>query len=408
MGMSIIGVSAQAVFCICVWVAGAAPAFPQTAPRPATGKQQQLESHSRQAQEFLKNGHPDLAVGEFLAILALDPNNVDARGNLGVTYFFQSDYAKAASQLRSAIKLRPNLSKIQALLGISEKRLGQTAGAQADLEQSFPLLQEEKIRIQAGLELIEIYYASGHLDKAAGVAGVLRQLAPTDTDILYTAYRIYSDLAAESMLTMAMLAPKSARMHQIMGQEMARQGNTEGAIAHFREAVKMDPRLPGLRFELAEALNLSASPSDQDQVENEYKAALSGNPFDEKAECRLGEIALRGSDLESALAHFSRALELQPNDADACLGIGKTLTQMHRTAEAEPYLKRAAQLEPFTAVTHYRLSLVYRAAGRTADAQRELAEFQRLKDMKERLKQVYQEMRLQPVKQEKLETEVAK
>jgi hypothetical protein len=81
---------------------------------------------------------------------------------------------------------------------------------------------------------------------------------------------------------------------------------------------------------------------------------------------------------------------------------------MHRTADAEPYLKRAAQLEPFTAVTHYRLSLVYRAAGRTADAQRELAEFQRLKDMKERLKQVYEEMRLQPVKQERLETEAAK
>jgi cytochrome c-type biogenesis protein CcmH/NrfG len=189
---------------------------------------------------------------------------------------------------------------------------------------------------------------------------------------------------------------------------MARQGNTEGAIAHYREAVKIDPRLPGLRFELAEALNLSAAPSDQEQVEKEYRAALSDNPFDEKAECRLGEIALRASDLKSALVHYSRALELQPNDADACLGIGKTLTQMHRTADAEPYLKRAAQLEPFTAVTHYRLSLVYRAAGRASDAQRELAEFQRLKDMKERLKQVYQEMRLQPVKQEKLETEAAK
>jgi tetratricopeptide (TPR) repeat protein len=207
---------------------------------------------------------------------------------------------------------------------------------------------------------------------------------------------------------MAMLAPKSPRMHQIMAQEMARQGNTEGAIAHYREAVKMDPQLPGLHFELAEALKLSASPSDQEQVEKEYQAALSANPFDEKAEWRLGEIALSASDLESALTHFKRALELQPNDADACLGIGKTLSQMHRTADAEPYLKRAAQLEPFTAVTHYRLSLVYRAAGRTADAQRELAEFQRLKEMKERLKLVYQEMHLQPVKQEKLETEIAK
>ena len=90
------------------------------------------------------------------------------------------------------------------------------------------------------------------------------------------------------------------------------------------------------------------------------------------------------------------------------MGIGQTLTQMHRPAEAEPYLKRAAQFEPFTAVTHYRLSQVYRAAGRTADAQKELAEFQRLKDMKERLKQVYEEMRLQPAKQERLETDVAK
>jgi Flp pilus assembly protein TadD len=406
------GMSFQAVVCtgICVWFLVTPPAFPQSSPRSQSvpGKQQQIETHSRQAQEYLRQGQADLAVGEFRAILALDPNNVDAHGNLGVTYFFQGDYAKAAPQLRSAVKLRPNLWKIQSLLGISEKRLGQTAGAQVDLEQSFPQLQEEKLRIQAGLELIEIYYAASHLDKAAGVAGILRQLAPTDTGILYTAYRIYSDLAGESMLTMAMLAPKSARMHQIMAQEMARQGNTEGAIAHYREAIKMDPRLPGLRFELAEALNLSTSPADQEQVEKEYQAALSDNPFDEKAECRLGEIALRASELEAALAHYSRAVELQPNDAEACLGVGKTLTQMHRTADAEPYLKRAAQLEPFTAVTHYRLSLVYRAAGRTADAQRELAEFQRLKDMKERLKQVYEEMRLQPVKQERLETEAAK
>ncbi len=387
---------------ICVGIA-ILPAFSQ-----APSKPQQIESHSRQAQEFLRKNQPDLAAREFAAILALDPNNIDARGNLGVMLFFQGDYAKAAPHLRAAVKLRPNLWKIQALLGMSEKRLGQIAAAQSDLAQAFPQLQEEKLRIQAGMELVEIYYAAGELDKAAGVVGVLKQLAPENTDILYTAHRIYSDLAGESMLSVAMLAPKSARMHQMMAQEMARQGNTEGAIAHYREAVKLDPQLPGLRFELAEALNLSSSAADQEQVEKEYQAALSANPFDEKAECRLGEIALRASDLDRAAAHYKRALELQPNDADALVGMGRTLTQMHRPADAEPYLKRAAQVEPFTAVTHYRLSQVYRAAGRTAEAQKELTEFQRLKELKERLKQVYEEMRLQPVKQERLETDVAK
>src|SRR5262249_8932678 len=100
-----------------------------------------------------------------------------------------------------------------------------------------------------------------------------------------------------------------------------------------------------------------------------------------------------------------RALELQPNDAEACLGIGRTLIQMHRPAEAETYLKRSVELEPFHATAHYRLSLVYRSAGRVRDAQKELREFQRRKDMKERLKHVYQEMRLQPPNPEKPEAE---
>ena len=385
----------NSVFPICFLLAAGFPAFSQP------NRQQQIETHSRQAQEFLRTNRPDDAVREFRAILELDPNNVDARGNLGVTLYFKGDYANAAPHLRAALKLRPNLAKIQALLGMSERRIGPLEAAVSDLQKAFPQLQEEKLRIQVGMELIEIYYGASQLEKAAAIAGALRQIAPENTDVLYTAFRIYSDLAGESMLTMAMLAPKSARMHQMMAQELAREGNTAGAIAHFREAVKLDPHTPGLHFELAEALNLSTETSDQEEVEKEYQAALAENPFDEKSEARLGDLALQSSDLDGALKHYKRALELQPNDADACLGIGRTLIQMHRPAEAEPYLKRSVELEPFTAAAHYRLSLVYRAAGRTADAQKELAEFQRLKDMKERLKQVYQDMRLQPLKQEK-------
>jgi len=378
------------------------PSFSQS----GGARQQQIESHSRLAQEFLKNNRPDRAAQEFAAILELDPDNIDARGNLGVLLYFQGDYTKAAPELRAAIKLRPALSKIQALLGMCEKRMGQIASAQLDLEKSFPKLQEEKLRVEVGMELIEIDYTSGDLDKAAGVVSVLRQLKPADTNILYAAHRIYADLADETMLSVAMLAPNSGRMHQLMAHEMARQGNIEGAIAHDREAIKIEPKLPGIHFELAEMLRTSSA--DSGAVESEYQAALADNPFDEKSECRLAEIASRRSDLKSAAAHYSRALELQPNDADANLGYAKILIAMNQPEKAETLLQRATRLEPYNAVTHYRLSMVYRRLGRADDARRELSEFQRLNGMKEHLKEMYREMRLQPGKPDPQDPDVPK
>src|SRR5260370_298573 len=194
-------------------------AAPSCISQSAPSREQQIEAHSRQAQEFLKTNHPDLAAREYSAILALDANNVDARGNLGVALFFQGDYAKAAPELRQALKLSPALWKIQALLGICEKRIGESENARQDLEKSFPQLAEKKLLVEVGMELIEIYYGAGHLYQAASTASALRQLEPENQDIQFTAHRIYSALADESLLSVAMLAPKSARMHQLMAQE---------------------------------------------------------------------------------------------------------------------------------------------------------------------------------------------
>ncbi len=372
---------------VCFLLAGSSVA--QSPP----SKQQQIELHARQAGQFLKNKRPDLAVPEFSAILALDPNNVDAQGNLGVLLYFHNDYAQAAPHLRAAVKLQPDLAKIQALLGMCEKRTGDTTHAEADLKGAFPRLQEEKLKVQTGMELIEIYDGSGEYEKAAGVAGVLRQLEPADPSILYTAYRIYSTLTDEAKLSLVMNAPGAAQLRQLQGHELAREGNTEGAIAQYREALKIDRHLPGIHFELAEMLSQSG---DADGAEKEYVAALAENPFDEKSECRLGEAALRATDLKAASEHFSRALKLQPDDLDAGVGQAKVLIAMNQPEKAEPILERAAKAEPFDAAIHYHLAMVYRSLGREADSRRELAEFQKLKDMKEKLRQTYHDLRLQP------------
>lgn len=376
-----------------------------SAQQSATTAQQQMDTHARRAAEYLKEKKPDLAIPEFKAIVALDPNNVDARANLGVLLFFQGKYQEAIPELRAALKLQSNLWKIQALLGSGERRTGDLTAARADLEQAFPNLQDEKIRVQTGMELIEIYSASGDLDKAASTVSILRALKPTDEGILYTSYRVYSDLANESLLSLSVVAPNSAHMHQAMAHELAKQGNDAAAIENFRAALKIDPNLPGLHSELAEMLNISSAPAEKAEAEVEYKKALEVNPFDEQSERRLGEIATRKNDLKEADDRLTRALQLRPDDSEADIDLAKVLMAMNEPQKAEPLLEHAIQLDPTSAVAHFRLSTVYRQMGRTDDAKHQIEEYEKYKKMKEQLSDIYQAMRLKPAGQEQGETD---
>jgi tetratricopeptide (TPR) repeat protein len=377
----------------------APPCFPQS----AASRQQQIESHARQAQEYMKENKLDLAAQELAAIVALDPKNVDARGNLGVLLFFQGKYAEAIPPLRAALKLRSPLWKIQALLGVAEKRTGDLKEARGDLEKAFPQVKEEKIRIETGMELIDLYSQTGDLDKAAVTIGVLREMEPTNEAILYSAYRIYSDLTDESILSLMVVAPKSAHMHEVMAHELAKHEHREEAIENFRVALKIDPQLPGLHYELAEMLN--GSSQGRAEAESEYKKALALNPFDEASECRLGDIAAQKADLKEAYERYTRAVQLRPDDEQASLGLAKVLMSMGQMEKARQSLERAVQLDPTNAVAHFRLATLYRRIGRPADAQRELDQYQKYRALKEKLSDLYHTMRVEPGKKEAEDTE---
>jgi tetratricopeptide (TPR) repeat protein len=360
------------------------------------GAQDQAAQHAKLAQQYLSQQRPDLAIPELKALVALEPRNVDAQGNLGVLLFFQGDYAQAAPHLRAALELQPNLPKIQALLGMAEKRSGDTARAATDMEASFAATTEPKLKVQIGMELVELYTATQDLEKASSVVNALRQADPANPAVLYAAYRVYSDLSGEAMLSLALAAPDSAQMHQLMAHEEARQGNTAGAQLQFEKALAIDPKLPGIHFELGELLNISEDAKTKAGAEAQYKAALAENGSDEKAQSRLGDLSSHQGDSAQALKYYAAALRLRPDDAEAQFGMAKTLIAMNEQAKALPILERAVQLEPTNAAAHFRLSTLYREMGRTADAQEQVEEYKRYKAMKEKLEANFKEMQLHP------------
>lgn len=140
---------------------------------------------------------------------------------------FRGDYAGAIPQLQTALKFDPGLWKIQALLGRAQRRTADSAGAMANLEQAFPNLEDRDIQIEVGMELVEMYASREELEKAAHVLQLLHEKFPTDVEVLYASYRLYSDLAGEAMLSLSLVAPHSAQMHQLMTHELARQGQLD-------------------------------------------------------------------------------------------------------------------------------------------------------------------------------------
>src|SRR5271167_4128077 len=111
----------------------------------AEDKQQEFAAHMQKAHGYLDEKQPALAIPEFQAAVAIDPENVDAQANLGVLLFFQGKAAECIPHFRAALAGRkedgqPGLAKIQGLLGMAESRTLDFADARTDLEAALTAL----------------------------------------------------------------------------------------------------------------------------------------------------------------------------------------------------------------------------------------------------------------------------
>ena len=367
-------------------------------PSPAQQVNATAQEHAVRANEALKSGHPEKAIPEFQALITLEPNNIDAQANLGVLLYFRGDLNAAITPLRAAVQLNPNLPKIRALLGLTESGLGQTDAARTDLNTALNGLadasNETKLRKQVALKLVEIDTARDDLPAAAAALESVHDIASDDPEMLYASYRVYSDLAGESLLNLSLTAPKSGRMQQAIAHELERVRDYLGAIASFRRAIAAEPHLPGVHFELAEVLRASDNQADKAAAEGEYELALKDNAADGLAAARLGDIHLDRNDLEGAAKFYEQALKAQPGNADASIGMARVESERGANDKALALLQGVLSADPSNLLAHFRLSALYRKMQRPEDAKRELAEYQKLRELKENLRQVYSTMKL--------------
>ena len=173
--------------------------------------------------------------------------------------------------------------------------------------------------------------------------------------------------------------PEQPLLHFNRGIVLVEQKRYEEAIAALRRGLALDSNHAEALLTLAKAL-VSSHQYEQALTEIDRYADMVGTGprgFDEQY---VRGLALRHvGRLEDSEAALRAAVGVDAGHADALFNLGAVLARAGKLEESVAYLRKAAGLDPSKTDVRYQLSQVLRRAGDSVGAERELAEFRRLR-----------------------------
>jgi tetratricopeptide (TPR) repeat protein len=207
---------------------------------------------------------------------------------------------------------------------------------------------------------------------AADFIGMLSRDFPTDPEILYLAVHTYSDLSLRASQTLLFTNPGAYQVHELNAEAMETQQKWDEAAEEYRAVLQANPRLPGIHYRLGRLiLSKPETPATKAEAKKEFEEELRINPSNAGAEFVLAELARQAENYTEAIDRFTRATKLDAMFADAYIGLGRSMLDADRAADAITPLARAAKLQPENPTVHFLLANAYRRCGRQSDANRE-------------------------------------
>ncbi len=157
--------------------------------------------------------------------------------------------------------------------------------------------------------------------------------------------------------------------HTVLGQVEAEAGDLDASVAHYREALRLEPRLDEARINLATIL---AHQGRLDDAAAELEAVLPGarNPVDVRM--RLGNVHALAGDLDAALEQYRAVLEQQPDHVMARSNLGQLLVRKGRRAEGMTAYREALARDPAFVAARFNLAIALAADGSLDEARQEL------------------------------------
>jgi tetratricopeptide (TPR) repeat protein len=323
--------------------------------------------HMQAAIEADKQRQFDVAIAEFLKVTELDPAFADGFVGLGQAYMQKHDFVSAVAPLKHALEVDPDSVPAHQLLGYTLLVQGYAAEA-------IPHLERVQDKTALGIAQIQ----TGQLAEAVANLQAALTARPNDPDILYYLGRAGGLLSKQSIDTLLAAYPDSARAHQAMGENYFVLRQMPDAEKEYREALRLRPDVPEVHLELGEVY---AGAFQWPKAEEEFRAQAKLQPGNAEALYRLGAALLEQGKVHEARVELARADKLMPDMPETLYSLGKAASLEGDAGTAEKEWTKLLSIEKessLAAQAHFGLAGLYRKQGKTAAAQHEMQEFERL------------------------------
>jgi len=335
-----------------------------------TPEVQQLYAEAKAAQQ---HGDTAAAIAKYRAMIKAAPHLAAAYNNLGMLYFNEHDYPHAAEVLRRGLELNPEMPSASAMLGMSYFQLGENGKAEPLLRAALRANPSddnvEMILVHILINLKKYDEATAHLNK-------FLERNPKNQEAWYLLGKTYLQMSENALAKINEIDPDSVVAHEIAGEVDESMHNYDLALVEYKKAIDLAPHQPGTHMHMGNAYWLTAKWAS---AESEFKAELENDPNNCTAHWKLANAMLEAEDsAQEALAELDKAIEHCPALMQARTDRGRALIRLGRQTDALPDLLMAEKESPSEPSLHFLLASVYRAQGKSGEAQREMQTYSRL------------------------------
>ena len=319
------------------------------------------------------------SVKSYCKVLQIDPDNTDALNNLGMLFYEQGLFQKAAELYQQVVRIEPNFADAHFNLGNALVEINDVKKAVASYEVALTFKSEDpEILLQYAKALSKLgkfdnaincfsdvltfgtnssnvqTYIDNVVEQKTEIENLISDYAKLNnaennsaevfhfSGVVFQLKQFY-DAALDNFKQAIKIKPNYAEAYVSLGNTLRSKNDLDGAIKSFKVAIKLEPNLHTGYVHIGDSL---MERDELDQAIKYFEEALKIKYDYSTAYNSLGFAQKKNGDLNAAIQNYRLAIEFNPDSLEAHNNLGSALKLQGKLDASLAIFRKAIEIGP--------------------------------------------------------------